>query len=135
MSSGVERSWQWHQQRRNKRALAGDNFSWATFAALTAAITAFKNFPQPDHQPQHLEEGVATDVAALMAQVTDMDDLVLQFDGNVCREGLGKSATLTGTAFNAMEGCAVALHRFLKFLGEKGRLLIWDDHSEEWQSM
>ena len=50
------------------------------------------------------------------------------------KKGLGKRATLTGPAFDPTEACAVAIHRFRELLGDKGRALVWDERTEEWQS-
>ena len=49
-------------------------------------------------------------------------------------KGPGKTGMLSGPAFDAAEGCAVAIHRFREFLG-KGRPLVWDERSEQWQSI
>lgn len=50
------------------------------------------------------------------------------------KKGMGKIDTLSGPAFDAAEGCAVAIHRFREFLG-KGRALVWGERSEQWQSI
>lgn len=50
------------------------------------------------------------------------------------KKGPGKTDELTGPAFDATEGCAVAIHRFRDLIGEKGRALVWDERSETWQS-
>ena len=42
--------------------------------------------------------------------------------------------SITGPAFAAAEGCAVAIHHFREFLG-KGRALVWDERSEQWRSI
>lgn len=48
----------------------------------------------------------------------------------------GKTEALTGPAFDPAEGCAVAIHRFRDdFLGNKGRALVWDERTEQWQSL
>ncbi len=50
------------------------------------------------------------------------------------KKGPGKTEDLTGPAFDATEGCAVAIHRFRELIGETGRALVWDERSERWQS-
>jgi hypothetical protein len=64
---------------------AGRGVTAARIAALTTAINAFKgvmNNPRSQIVNRStLKKEVATDVAALVVQVTSMDDLVLQFDG------------------------------------------------------
>ena len=66
-------------------AAAGRGVTPARVAALTAAIGGFKtmmNNPRGQIVNRStLKKEVATDVAALVSAVTDMDDLVLQFDG------------------------------------------------------
>jgi hypothetical protein len=64
---------------------AGRGVTPARVAALTAAINGFKavmNNPRGQVVNRStLKKEVETDVAALVADVTDMDDLVMQFDG------------------------------------------------------
>jgi hypothetical protein len=64
---------------------AGRGVTPARVAALTAAIKGFKDvMNNPRGQVVNrstLKKEVETDVAALVTDVTDMDDLVLQFDG------------------------------------------------------
>jgi hypothetical protein len=64
---------------------AGRGVTPARVAALTAAIGGFKavmNNPRGQVVNRStLKKEVATDVAALVSAVTDMDDLVMQFDG------------------------------------------------------
>ena len=64
---------------------AGRGVTPARIAAVTAAHTGFKavmNIPRGQVVNRStLKKEVATDVAALVADVTDMDDLVVQFDG------------------------------------------------------
>ena len=64
---------------------AGRGVTAARVAALTAAITAFSNvMSTPRGQIVNrsaLLKEVETDVAALLEKVSDMDDLVVQFDG------------------------------------------------------
>ena len=64
---------------------AGRGVTAARIAALTAAITSFSSvMSQPRGQIVNrstLLKEVETDVAALVQKVSDMDDLVLQFDG------------------------------------------------------
>jgi hypothetical protein len=64
---------------------AGRGVTAARVAGLTAAIGGFKtvmNSPRGQIVNRStLKKEVATDVAALVSDVTDMDDLVVQFDG------------------------------------------------------
>ena len=64
---------------------AGRGVTAARVAALTAAITGFSNvMSTPRGQIVNrsaLLKEVETDVAALLEKVSDMDDLVVQFDG------------------------------------------------------
>ena len=65
---------------------AGRGVTAARVAALTAAITGFSNvMSTPRGQIVNrsaLLKEVETDVAALLEKVSDMDDLVVQFDGS-----------------------------------------------------
>ena len=65
---------------------AGRGVTAARVAALTAAITGFSNvMSSPRGQIVNrsaLLKEVETDVAALLEKVSDMDDLVVQFDGS-----------------------------------------------------
>ena len=65
---------------------AGRGVTAARVAALTAAITAFSNvMSTPRGQIVNrsaLLKEVETDVAALLEKFSDMDDLVVQFDGS-----------------------------------------------------
>ena len=65
---------------------AGRGVTAARVAALTAAITNFSNvMSTPRGQIVNrsaLLKEVETDVAALLEKVSDMDDLVVQFDGS-----------------------------------------------------
>ncbi len=64
---------------------AGRGVTAARLATLTAALAAFKGLmSSPRGQIVNrstLKKEVETDVAALVSAVTDMDDLVMQFDG------------------------------------------------------
>jgi hypothetical protein len=64
---------------------AGRGVTSARVAALTAAIKGFKDvMNNPRGQVVNrstLKKEVATDVAALVSDVADMDDLLMQFDG------------------------------------------------------
>lgn len=64
---------------------AGRGVTSARIAALTASISGFKlvmNLPRGQVVNRStLKKEVATDVAALVSDVTAMDDLVMQFDG------------------------------------------------------
>ncbi len=79
--------------------------------------------------------GGFTDVSGWVRGEDKNADVTVFWRDFDAKKGPGKSATLTGPAFDAMEGCAVALHRFREFLGEKGKSLLWDERSEEWQSL
>jgi len=50
------------------------------------------------------------------------------------KKGPGRSEDLAGPAFDASEGCAVAIHRFRDFL-DKARVHVWDERNEQWQSL
>jgi hypothetical protein len=66
-------------------AAAGRGVTAANVATLTTAITGYKgvmNNPRGQIVNRStLKQEVATDVAALVTNVKDMDDLVIQFDG------------------------------------------------------
>lgn len=79
--------------------------------------------------------GGFTDVSAWVRGEDKNADVTVFWREFDAKKGPGKSATLTGPAFDPAEGCAVAIHRFRELLSEKGRALVWDERSEEWQSM
>lgn len=70
----------------NEPGAAGRGVTAARIAALSGAITGFSNvMSTPRGQIANrgaLLRDVETDIAALVALVNDMDDLVLQFDGD-----------------------------------------------------
>lgn len=78
--------------------------------------------------------GGFTDVSAWVRGVDKNADVTVFWREFDAKKGPGKAESLTGPAFDAAEGCAVAIHRFREFL-DKGRALVWDERWEEWQSM
>jgi CRISPR-associated endonuclease/helicase Cas3 len=78
--------------------------------------------------------GGFTDVSAWVRGEDKNADVTVFWREFDAKKGPGKSATLMGPAFDPTEGCAVAIHRFRELLGDKGRALVWDERTEEWQS-
>lgn len=78
--------------------------------------------------------GGFTDVSAWVRGADKNADVTVFWREFDARKGPGKADALTGPAFDAAEGCAVAIHHFREFLG-KGRALVWNERSEQWQSI
>ena len=79
--------------------------------------------------------GGFTDVSPWVRGVDKNADVIVFWREFDAKKGSGNSDSLIGPAFDAAEGCAVAIHRFRDFIGEKGRALVWDERNEEWQSL
>lgn len=109
-------------------------------AAMDAALKP-KEEPFPRAMDVH---GLFSTEPDLFGGFTDVSPWVRGDDKNAdvtvfwrefdAKKGPGKTEHLTGPAFDATEGCAVAIHRFRDLIGEKGRALVWDERSEKWQS-
>ena len=88
-----------------------------------------------DFSPQSRMSSAASDrcqpVGSRRGQNADVTVFWRDFDA---KKEPGKTDTLTGPAFAAAEGCAVAIHHSGEFLG-KGRALVWDERSEQWRSI
>ena len=78
--------------------------------------------------------GGFTDVSAWIRGSDKNADVTVFWREFDAKKGPGKTESLTGPAFDAAEGCAVAIHRVRKFL-DKSKALVWDGHSEEWRSL
>ena len=108
-------------------------------AAMDAALKP-KDEPFPRAMDVH---GLFSTEPDLFGGFTDVSPWVRGDDKNAdvtvfwrefdTKKGPGKTDDLTGPAFDAKEGCSVAIHRFREFL-DKGRALVWDERSETWQS-
>ena len=78
--------------------------------------------------------GGFTDISAWVRGEDKNADVTVFWREFEAKKGPGKSATLTGPAFDPKEACSVAIHRFRDLLGDNGRTLVWDERIEEWQS-
>jgi CRISPR-associated endonuclease/helicase Cas3 len=78
--------------------------------------------------------GGFTDVSAWVRGADKNADVTVFWREFDAKKGPGKTDALVGPAFESEEGCAVAIHRLRDFLGAKGRALVWDERTEEWQS-
>jgi CRISPR-associated endonuclease/helicase Cas3 len=76
--------------------------------------------------------GGFTDVSAWVRGADENADVTVFWREFDAKKGPGKTELLTGPAFDAAEGCAVAIHRVREFL-DKGKALVWEEHSEKWQ--
>jgi CRISPR-associated endonuclease/helicase Cas3 len=99
----------------------------------------FEDFPRADavHGLFSAEPDVFggfTDVSPWVRGADKNADVTVFWRDFDAKKGPGKTDTLSGPAFDAAEGCAVAIHRFREFLG-KGRALVWEELSEQWQSI
>ncbi|MDP1591659.1 MAG: DEAD/DEAH box helicase, partial [Prosthecobacter sp.] len=109
-------------------------------AAMDAALKP-KDEPFPRAMDVH---GLFSTEPDLFGGFTDVSPWVRGDDKNAdvtvfwrefdAKKGPGKTEDHTGPAFDATEGCSVAIHRFRDLIGEKGRALVWDERSEKWQS-
>jgi CRISPR-associated endonuclease/helicase Cas3 len=109
-------------------------------AAMDAALK-----PKDETFPRAMDvHGLFSTEPDLFGGFTDVSPWVRGDDKNAdvtvfwrefdAKKGPGKTEDLVGPAFDATEGCAVAIHRFRELIGEKGRALVWDERSEKWQS-
>jgi CRISPR-associated endonuclease/helicase Cas3 len=78
--------------------------------------------------------GGFTDVSPWVRGADKNADVIVFWREFDAKKGPGKSHVLIGPAFDPAEGCAVAIHRFREFL-DKGRAFIWDERTEQWQSL
>jgi CRISPR-associated endonuclease/helicase Cas3 len=78
--------------------------------------------------------GGFTDVSPWVRGADKNADVTVFWREFEAKKGPGKTEALTGPAFDASEGCAVAVHRFHEFL-DKGRSHVWDERNEQWQSL
>jgi CRISPR-associated endonuclease/helicase Cas3 len=112
-------------------------------SSATAMDVALK--PKDEPFPRAMDvHGLFSTEPDLFGGFTDVSPWVRGDDKNAdvtvfwrefdAKKRLGKTEDLTGPAFDATEGCAVAIHRFRDLIGEKGRALVWDERSETWQS-
>ncbi len=124
---------------RAKAAL--DQLRDSCAAAMDAALKP-KEEPFPRAMDVH---GLFSSEPDLFGGFTDVSPWVRGDDKNAdvtvfwrefdAKKGPGKTADLTGPAFDVGEGCAVAIHRFRDdFLSGRGRALVWDERSETWSS-
>jgi CRISPR-associated endonuclease/helicase Cas3 len=99
----------------------------------------FEDFPRADavHGLFSTEPDVFggfTDVSPWIRGADKNADVTVFWRDFDAKKGPGKTHTLSGPAFDAAEGCALAIHRFREFLG-KSRALVWEELSEQWQSI
>ncbi|MBI4663599.1 MAG: DEAD/DEAH box helicase [Verrucomicrobia bacterium] len=78
--------------------------------------------------------GGFTDVSPWVRGADKNADVTVFWREFEAKKGPGKTKALTGPAFDASEGCAVAIHRVRDFL-DKGRVHVWDERNEQWQSL
>lgn len=119
---------------------AMDQLRESSAAAMDAALKP-KDEPFPRAMDVH---GLFSTEPDLFGGFTDVSPWVRGDDKNAdvtvfwrefdAKKGPGRTHELIGPAFDATEGCAVAIHRFREFIGEKGRALVWDERAERWQS-
>ncbi len=78
--------------------------------------------------------GGFTDVSPWIRGSDKNADVTIFWRDFDAKKGPGKTDKLSGPAFDAAEGCAVAIHRFREFLGN-GRALVWGESAEQCQSI
>jgi CRISPR-associated endonuclease/helicase Cas3 len=110
-------------------------------AAMDAALK-----PKAEPFPRAMDvHGLFSTEPDLFGGFTDVSPWVRGDDQNAdvtvfwrefdAKKGPKKTDDFAGPAFDAAEGCSVAIHRFRDFIGDKGRALVWDERSETWQSI